>query len=473
MPILIAPATPLRTHFEVSEWLTLHLHIVELLYKVSPVGLPKRGLVDDTASRQSADRHPIRRWLLRILLCVVAFVLSFAVTAAALIYSDLSGRVNNFEAPAMAGRTPPDSYDGLPINVLIIGSDTRAGQQNIEGSVEGDTSARSDTTMVAHISADRKSVNVVSIPRDLIVDIPSCERKDGSVSQPQRAQFNWAFSIGGEGGDLSSAVYCTWKTVEELSGIRIDESVVVDFNGFAAMIDALGGINMYVPYAVHDYEYSKLFLDPGCQHFDGEKALAYARVRHGVEGSDGSDLRRIERQQAVMSVMLHTALNKNILTSVSELYRFVGNGLSSLTISEGLSSVAQLVGLGWSLQSINPENLRFVTLPVAPAPEDINRVVLDGNGADDIWESFKNDSPLPPGTEVRDGNGSVYEIPDPSVQPIQPSDSPAAESAEGAEPAAEAPVEPAPAETAPGLQNDELTPAELARLQRECELSGR
>lgn len=420
----------------------------------------------------------------RVALCAIAFVLSFLLTAAALIYLDLSGRVNNLGTPVMSDRTPPDSYDGLPINVLILGTDTRVGQDIGGGGDQDDIVGRSDTAMVAHISADRKSISVVSIPRDLMVDIPACERKDGSTSYPQHAQFNWAFSTGGEGGDLSSAVFCTWKTVEKFSGMRIDESVVVDFNGFASMIDALDGINVFVPSEINDYQYSGLKLEQGCHEFNGEQALAYARVRHGVEESDGSDLARIQRQQAVMSVMLRTALNKNILTSLNQLYAFAGNGLSALTISDGLSSIPQLAGLGWSLQSIKPENLRFVTLPTYPSPTDSNRVELLEDEAQVIWDAFKNDAPLPGGLEVRDGNGAVYTIPfdepstagtaeggDPSaVEPATSAEQPAAEP-DTVEPATE-PSESERVITLNDLPVRGLTDEQIAKLQAECEARG-
>lgn len=409
----------------------------------------------------------------RIILCVLAFVVSFVVTAAALIYFDLAGRVNNIGSPSLPSRSSPptDSFDGRALNILVIGSDSRAGEGN-QVFIGEDDSARSDTTMVMHISQDRSQVNVVSIPRDLVVDIPACERQDGSISVPQQAQFNWAFSIGGQDGNLASAVFCTWKTVEQLSGMHIDESIVVDFNGFASMIDALGGINVYVPNAVQDEAYSGLILDRGCHHFDGSQALTYARVRHGVEGSDGSDLKRIERQQSVMSIMMRTAMRKNLLTSMNQLYSFVGNGLANLTMSEGLSSVPQLVGLGWSLQSLQPENLRFVNLPIYPSPYDTNRVMLYEDEAQPIWASFISDTALPAGIQVRDGNGKIYIMPteeeaeagadEPEGEPGATSDTTAPES-EGGDPASDG------TEIDP---NAPLTDEQLAQLQRECEING-
>lgn len=411
-----------------------------------------------------AVNPPYPRRLLRAVISVLVFALSFSLTGAFLVYHDLSSRVNNINTAKKLGRTPPDSYSGRPINILIIGSDSRAGKKNQALGGGADEGERSDTAMIMHVSKDRSQVNVVSIPRDLLVDIPACDLGDGTESSPQYAQFNWAFSIGGTNKDRTSAVLCTWKTVEKLSGMRIDESIVVDFNGFTSMIDALGGINVYVPTEIHDQENSGLDLEPGCTHFGGEKALAYARVREGVEGSDGSDLQRIERQQAIMGIMMRTAMQKNMLTSLNQLYDFIGSGLSSLTISEGISSVSQLAGLGWSMQSLKPENLRFVTLPVYPAPTDPNRVVLNDNEVRPIWEAFINDTPLPVGIEVRDGNGKVYTIE--AETPASPSASSSSDSnTESTEPTAST----SSPQNNGNNANSQEPNDDLVALQRKCE----
>ena len=433
----------------------------------------KKSAKDYIGRIRHANNPPYPPKIRRALSCALVFLLSFSLAAGLLIYADLSGRVNNLGASSLLGRTPPDSYDGRALNILIIGSDSRSGKGNQTLTNNDDPTERSDTTMIMHISKDRSQVNVVSIPRDLIVDIPSCQRSDGSKSEPQKAQFNWAYSIGSLGGDRASAVVCTWKTVEKLSGIRIDESIVVDFNGFSSMIDALGGVNIYVPTKIKDKKNSGLELEPGCKHFDGKQALAYARVRHGVKGSDGSDIQRIQRQQAVMGIMMRAALKKNMLTSLNQLYGFVGNGLGALTVSEGLSSVSQLSGLGWSLQSLKPDNLLFLTLPVYEAPFDRNRLLLSEKKAEPIWDSFIDDTPLPAGVEVRDGNGKVRTIPEqtPASQTPQESASPSAAPSQTPQTseATTQDLKPAQDLRQSGSLNSKLTPEELAEMQRKCE----
>ena len=431
----------------------------------------KKSAKDYIGRIRHANNPPYPPKIRHALSCALVFLLSFSLAAGLLIYADLSGRVNNLGASSLLGRTPPDSYDGRALNILIIGSDSRSGKGNQTLTNNDDPTERSDTTMIMHISKDRSQVNVVSIPRDLIVDIPSCQRSNGSKSEPQKAQFNWAYSIGSLGGDRASAVVCTWKTVEKLSGIRIDESIVVDFNGFSSMIDALGGVNIYVPTKIKDKKNSGLELEPGCKHFDGKQALAYARVRHGVKGSDGSDIQRIQRQQAVMGIMMRAALKKNMLTSLNQLYGFVGNGLGALTVSEGLSSVSQLSGLGWSLQSLKPDNLLFLTLPEAPF--DRNRLLLSEKKAEPIWDSFIDDTPLPAGVEVRDGNGKVRTITEqtPASQTPQDSASPSAAPSQTPQTseATTQDLKPAQDLRQSGSLNSKLTPEELAELQRKCE----
>ena len=137
--------------------------------------------------------------------------------------------------------------------------------------------ARSDTAMIMHISADRSRVDVISIPRDTIVDIPSCTFSDGSTVEESEGQFNTAFANGaGTGSDkkaVTAGVACTIKTVEALTDVYIDESIVVDFSGLSTMVDALGGVTLYVDEDIDDSEYTGLVLERGCHHLDGATAL--------------------------------------------------------------------------------------------------------------------------------------------------------------------------------------------------------
>ena len=165
-----------------------------------------------------------------------------------------------------------------PENILLIGSDKRSGQATENPDIAGQ---RSDTTILLHLAADRQSAVLVSIPRDTIVDIPSCQRRDGTTLPAQpAAMFNSAFSEAGAA--------CTIKTVEQLTKIRIDHHVVVDFGGFKDMVNALGGVQGLRPAGRRTTPTPTSCLAKGTHIVKGQQALAYVRTRHGL--GNGSDL---------------------------------------------------------------------------------------------------------------------------------------------------------------------------------------
>ena len=326
------------------------------------------------------------RGLLSVGLALVVFAASFFAFA----YYDLQSQITPIDPSTFLGTDRPsrdpvsDGYEGHAVNILVLGTDSRAGANNVDGS-EGDDDvvvARSDTAMIMHISADRSRVDVISIPRDTVVDIPSCTSSDGSTVEESEGQFNTAFANGaGTGSDkkaVTAGVACTIKTVEALTDIYIDESIVVDFSGLSTMVDALGGVTLYVDEDIDDTEYTGLVLERGCHHLDGATALQYARVRHGV--GDGSDISRISRQQNLMSAMLRTAQSKNLLTDADKLY-------------------------SQSIASIGMDHINFVTMPHEPAAWDPDRVV-PSESADAVWKALKSDKPIPAESTHADGTVS-------------------------------------------------------------------
>ena len=297
-----------------------------------------------------------RRLLRRAALSVLAVVL-FVVSGAGFAWHNIQSRVAWFNVDSILseddrpGTKPPDSYDGRAVNLLVLGTDSRSGDNNVDGSEGSDevSVARSDTALVMHISADRKRVDAVSIPRDTLVDIPECKSLDGETTGAEEdGQFNSAFANGaGTGNDkkaVASGATCTLKTVEKMTGIRIDDFVVVDFNGLSKVVDSLGGVNVHVDEAIDDSDYTGLTLDEGCQKLDGQTALQYARVRHGV--GDGSDISRISRQQKLMNAMASKALSSNVLTKSG----FLTSTLETLTTSEHIGQIGNLSGLASSIQ---------------------------------------------------------------------------------------------------------------------------
>ncbi len=132
---------------------------------------------------------------------------------------------------------PTDGSSGTPVNILLMGSDDRSGENGVIGGKE--EGKRNDTTLIMHIAADRSRIDVVSIPRDTVVKIANCERSDGTSQRGWTGQFNIAFANGAEHGSNADGAACTIRTVESLTDIRIDHFVVVDFVGFQDMVDAI------------------------------------------------------------------------------------------------------------------------------------------------------------------------------------------------------------------------------------------
>lgn len=335
--------------------------------------------------------------VLRGIALVTTAVLAFGVSGMAAAYSRLQGNIQAEDVTELLGDRPtptPDPDDpnaGQAVNILLMGSDVRDGANaDIGGKVEG---MRSDTTIVLHISADRTRVELVSIPRDSLVDIPSCSRSDGSSSRAQHGQFNAAFSIGAERTGLASdAAACTIQTVESTTNVFINHYVVIDFAGFISMVDAIGGIPMCIP---NDMSSSKagLELTAGNQVLDGSTALAYARARTGTGLGNGSDTDRLGRQQKLLAATVRTVLSKSLLTDVPQLVQFLNAATSSVTANPELASIPAMTGLAFSLQNVPTSNITFMTIPFATAKSDPNRVEWTAE-ADQIWANMANDQPL-------------------------------------------------------------------------------
>ncbi|PRZ07690.1 LytR family transcriptional attenuator [Isoptericola sp. CG 20/1183] len=365
--------------------------------------------------------HRVLRWTALGLTGVLALVGSGAVAA----YIDLQNQIEVSDVDALLGRDgapepqaepsepedPTDPFAGKSLDILVMGTDFRdAANAELAGS--GDE-FHSDTTLVVHISGDRSRIETISIPRDSLVDIPACPRPDGSTTSPQYgAMFNSAFAIGGgPEHDITAAAACTILTVEALTGLTIDDHVVVKMNGVVDIVDAIGGVPMCLPEpVVGDERYSDLALDAGRQVLDGETAIQFLRVRKG-EGMGlelGSDLQRIERQQAFIDSMMREVLDQNVITDTPALYRMVQAALRAISTSPELASPRALAGLAWSVRNVDPSDIVFESVPVVDAPSDPNRVVWTSEAAG-MWEKFAADESLvpepEPSTSPSDGGG--------------------------------------------------------------------
>ncbi|WP_431952025.1 LCP family protein [Actinacidiphila sp. bgisy167] len=316
-------------------------------------------------------------------LVTAAVVLAVLGTGSAVAYRNLDGNIASQDVDGqLDAKARPERTSAGALNVLLLGSDSRSGANRAYGRDAG--GARSDTAMVVHVAKNHRSASVISIPRDTLVDRPSCPTDSGDAPAARSVMFNSAYTTGG--------MACSVATVEELSGLRIDHVAEIDFSGFTKLIDTLGGVRVDVPQNIDDH-YSHAHLSKGAQRLDGEQALGLVRTRHGV--GDGSDLGRIELQQIFMKALIGQLRSAGLLTDPVRLYRLLDDVTSAITTDSGLGSLASLTSLAHSLGALDPDAVDFRTLPVVPAPQDPNRVVPAAAQADAVWKALRDDRPLP------------------------------------------------------------------------------
>lgn len=367
-------------------------------------------------------RFGLLRGALAVLLAGVLFVVSSAGFVYASLSSQFANRVVNIDAYSVDGQSKatPDSFEGRAVNILVVGTDSRNGASGELGAGDADDvpGLRNDSTMVIHVSADRSRVQIVSIPRDTLVDIPACKHRDGTTSEPTSDDmFNNAMVYGSNGGDdqedIAPGIACVKSTVEKLSGMSIDAFMVVDFAGFINMIDALGGVWFNIPEHIED-ESAQLYIDAGCWKLSGTHALAYMRSRKGQ--GDGSDISRIGRQQQLISAMLRELQEKNYVTDPGALINFLQAAISAVNVSDNLGNASSDASLLINvLQKVDRTNIQFITMPVEEPSWDPNRRIPSEPMARNVWTALKNDQALPVGTTFTDGNGAQLVVPDPTA----------------------------------------------------------
>ena len=278
--------------------------------------------------------------------------------------------------PAQRPTVAPIAYNAE--NILIIGSDSRDGANSAYGDPNG--TARSDTTILLHLSKDRKSAVAMSIPRDAMVQIPACELADGSHTRAQFAQFNWAYEFGGTA--------CTIRTLENLTKIRIDHFMVVDFNGFKNMVNAVGGVQVCLAKPVDDPD-AHLVLPAGRQTINGTQALGFVRARETI--GDGSDTERIGRQQQFLSSLTQKVESNGVLFNPTKLYPLLDAATSAITVDPGLNTVGKLYDLATSLKDLPSDKLVLLTAPREPYVYDSNRDQFQQPEADELFARIRND----------------------------------------------------------------------------------
>ncbi|MFJ2767986.1 LCP family protein [Streptomyces sp. NPDC087300] len=316
-------------------------------------------------------------------------------------YFKLNGNIKGVDINAALGTDRPLDVDNGSQDILVLGSDSRSGDNAKYGKDEG--AARSDTAMIVHVYKGHKKASIVSIPRDTLITRPECKSVDGKSTDPggQRQMFNTAYEVGGPA--------CAVKTVEKMSGIRMDHYLEVDFTGFKKLIDTLGGVELTTKKPIKD-EKSHLDLDAGKHTLDGEQALGLVRTRHGV--GDGSDLGRIQLQQAFIKALINQVKDVGVFSNPKKLFDLADDATSAITTDSDLNDVKSLAGFANGLKGIGAGDMKMVTLPIEYDPADPNRVLPLEQADKEVWDALKADKAIPKSaTEKSAGDkGSVGSV---------------------------------------------------------------
>nr|WP_155073388.1 LCP family protein [Streptomyces taklimakanensis] len=324
---------------------------------------------------------------------VAAFLVVGTSVAGYLVYDHFNGNLSTVDVGDVGGDTGGFG-EGGPINILLIGTDKRTGAGN-EGYGDTGSGGHADTTFLFHVSEDRSNATVLSIPRDLITDIPDCPTKqeDGTTEMiPGTPNTRFNNSLGQGGRDPG----CTMRTVKELTGLDVHHFMMADFNAVKTLTTAIGGVEVCLEKPVKDPK-SKLDLPAGESVVMGEDALAFVRTRKSFGNS--SDLDRIKVQQQFLSSMIRKFKSNDTLTDPGKLWDLADAATKALTVDSKIGSIKKLTDLGRELSGIDLKNISFVTLPVNDNPTEKIKatVVLDETKALPLFSMLQNDVSL---TEV-------------------------------------------------------------------------
>ncbi|WP_190012520.1 LCP family protein, partial [Streptomyces griseomycini] len=356
----------------------------------------RRGAPDDgppgRRGRRSAQRKPKAKKALLWTGGTMAFVVLAAGVGGYLYLKHLEGNVTTTDV-GDAGSS--DFKKDEAFNILVIGTDKRTGKGN-EGYGDKGSKGHADTTILLHVAKDRSNATALSIPRDLIVDIPDCPTKleDGTekvIPGLRGVRFNR--SLGESGRDAG----CTMRTVKEATGIQPHHFMMADFNAVKTLTTAVDGVDVCLEHPVDD-EDSKLKLPAGESKVEGEQALAFVRTRHSF-GNQG-DLDRIKVQQHFLASLMRKMSSSDTLTSPTKLVKLAEAATEALTVDEAIGKVSTLKDVALELKKVPTKNISFTTVPVKdnPAEKVKATVVVNESKAPEIFDLIKNDVSL---TEVK------------------------------------------------------------------------
>ncbi|GHG41590.1 LCP family protein [Streptomyces zaomyceticus] len=337
---------------------------------------------------KKAGKRKVLRW--------VAITLSVLILGTAgagyLYYEHLNG---NIRGGSRAGgdsgvkKAAPNALGDTPLNILLIGSDSRADAKNVAlggGKNLREAKPLADVQMLLHVSADRQNASIVSIPRDTIVPIPKCTGTDGSTYQATTTSpINETLGRGGPG--------CTLTTWESLTGVYIDHWMMIDFAGVVAMADEVGGVPVCVKTGVWDKPTrlvkggSGLKLPEGTHEIQGKQALQWLRTRHAF----GNDQGRAKAQHMYLNGMVEKLQKQNAWSDTGQLMGLAETATKALQVSDELKSVKKLFDLSMQLKNVKMNRLTTATVPTVEWPQDRNKLQMVKSSADKMWSMLRDD----------------------------------------------------------------------------------
>src|SRR5210317_856186 len=334
------------------------------------------------------ERPKRRRWLRYLLLVIAAVVTVAMVTLGGdVVYVSTQLRAAGIEVFSTDGETfdlPTAEEINGPINLLLIGSDTREGQGSTAYGPVGAELA--DVIILLHINEERSNAVAMSFPRDLMIAVPECPNPEGGAPYPAKefAQINATMNYGGPA--------CTLLAVQSLTGIEIPYLAMIDFKGVIAMSEAVGGVDVCVAEPIAD-DYTQLYLDAGEHTLIGEEALAFLRTRHGV--GDGSDLSRISNQQVFLTSLVRKLKDEGALTNPFTMFRLGTAALNNMTLSRSLTDLGVIYGMAREVNDVDLDKITFLKLPVYDLEGDFaGRVGVSTERATLLFDKLANDEPL-------------------------------------------------------------------------------
>ncbi|MDQ2814637.1 MAG: LCP family protein, partial [Actinomycetota bacterium] len=331
-----------------------------------------------------------KRHIFRWVAVAAVLIVAAGTLTAYLKYRAVYDSITRISVPGQAlGRRPP-VYSTSSLNILVYGVDSRAGLTPHEQYIlrtGHDQSDNTDTIMLVHISPGRHDVTVMSIPRDTMVPMYACASGPGYSGQQadlnSDVMINSLLEIGGP--------TCLWKTVEQVTGIRISHFIGIGMLGFVKVVNDLGGVNVCVPYKVSD-PVSGLNLTSGEHHISGIQALAFWRTREDI--GTGSDLERIQRDQFMSAQVVKGVLKSGLLSNPLSLLSVITDAAAAMTTDNSMT-VSDLVEIAQSFRDLSSKNVQFITVPNQPWVQNPDRIQLAQPQASQVFSAIAHDVTVP------------------------------------------------------------------------------